>query len=61
MLLIHSLVYTSYKHWLISIYYSHYARGGAAVEAALQTGRSRVRFPIVSLDFFTNIILLVAL
>jgi hypothetical protein len=28
---------------------------------ALQTGRSRVRFPMVSLDFFIDIILLAAL
>ena len=35
-------------------------RGGVVVKA-LQTSRSRVRFPIVSLEFFSDIILPVAL
>jgi hypothetical protein len=35
------------------------ARGGVVVKA--QTGRSRVRFPMVSLEFFIDIILPVAL
>jgi hypothetical protein len=34
------------------------ARGGVV---ALQTGRSRVRFPMVSMDFFIDIILPAAL
>jgi hypothetical protein len=42
-----------------------WGRGGHAVallvEAALQAGMSLVRFPIVSLEFFINIILLVTL
>jgi hypothetical protein len=37
------------------------ARGGAVVEAVLQTGRSRDRFPMVSLEFFIDIILPAAL
>jgi hypothetical protein len=38
------------------------ARDGAVVlGTALQVGRSRVRFSIVSLDFFTDIILTAAL
>jgi hypothetical protein len=38
------------------------ARGGAVGwGTALQTGRSRVRFPIVSLEFFIDLILSVAL
>jgi len=38
------------------------ARGGAVGwGTALQTGRSRVRFPMVSLEFFIDIILLAAL
>jgi hypothetical protein len=37
-------------------------RGGVVVEStALQTGRSQVRFLMVSLDFFIDIILPVAL
>jgi hypothetical protein len=35
--------------------------GGVRGGNALQTGRSRVRFPMVSLDFFIDIILPVAL
>ena len=34
---------------------------GGAVGTALQAGRSRVRFPMVSLEFFNGIILPVAL
>ena len=38
------------------------ARGGAVGSAtALQAGRSRVRFPMVSLEFFIDIILPAAL
>jgi hypothetical protein len=38
------------------------ARGGAVGRhTALQTGTSRVRFPMVSLEFFTDIIVSVAL
>jgi hypothetical protein len=38
------------------------ARGGAVGwGTALQTGTSRVRFPMVSLEFFIDIIVLVAL
>jgi hypothetical protein len=38
------------------------ARGGAVGRGtALQTGRSRVRFPMVSLEFFIDIILPAAL
>ena len=38
------------------------ARGGAVGSAtALQAGRSRVRFPMVSMEFFTDIIRTMAL
>jgi hypothetical protein len=38
------------------------ARGGAiGRDTALQTGRSRIRFPMVSLEFFIDIILPAAL
>jgi len=47
---------------LYDLYPSLRARGGAAGwGTALQAGRSRVRFPMVSLEFFINIILLAAL
>jgi len=39
----------------------HRGRGGTAVKALLQTGRSWVQFPIVSLERFSDIILPIAL
>jgi hypothetical protein len=46
----------------VSIPYFMGARGDVVVKALkLQTGRSRVPFPMVSLEFFSDIILPVAL
>jgi hypothetical protein len=42
-----------------NVFLRYGARGGLGT--ALQTGRSWVRFPIVSLEFFSDIILPVAL
>ena len=43
-------------------YYYKGARGSAVgLDTALKAGRSRVRFPMLSLEFFIDIILLVAL
>jgi hypothetical protein len=41
--------------------YCTYSRGAVSWGTALQTGRPRVRFPIVSLEFFTDIMLPAAL
>ena len=46
---------TSISHFGTAVYY----RSGWGTR--LQTGRSRVRFPMVSLEFFSNIVLPVAL
>ena len=44
------------------IHFTHGARGGAVGSGtALQVGMSRVRFPMVSLEFFIDIILPAAL
>ena len=44
-----------HKHW------GHAAGGAVGFGTPLQAGRSRVRFPMVSLDFFVDIILPAAL
>ena len=49
-------------HIFICLFYSYGARGGAFGRGTtLQAGRSRVRFPMVSLEFFIDSILLFAL
>ena len=58
-----SFKYFIYSHILFFYYISYFeARGGAVGwGTALQTGRLRVRFPIMSLEFFIDIILPAAL
>ena len=49
------------EYWIQISHFRYYCGGAVGWGTALQVGRSRVLFPMVSLEFFIDIILLAAL
>ena len=58
---IYFILFSFIIYYYSPTYFGRFCGGAVGWRTALQVGRSRVRFPMVSLEFFIDIILLAAL